>query len=75
MKSRFAIIAALGSAQTLAWASSFYLPAVLGAPIARDMGFSTPWTYAALSLGLGVSAVLGPMLGRYIDHHGGRPIL
>ncbi len=75
MKSRFAIIAAIGSTQTLAWASSFYLPAVLGAPIAQDIGLSTPWIYAALSFGLGVSAVLGPMLGRYIDHHGGRPIL
>ncbi|MEP6883671.1 MAG: MFS transporter [Gammaproteobacteria bacterium] len=75
MKKRFAIIAALGSTQTLAWASSFYLPAVLGAPIAHDIGLSTPWTYAALSFGLGVSALLGPSLGHYIDHHGGRPIL
>lgn len=75
MRSRFAVITALGCTQTLAWASSFYLPAVLGAPIARDMGLSTPWTYAALSFGLAVSAVLGPLLGRYIDHHGGRPVL
>jgi predicted MFS family arabinose efflux permease len=75
MKSRFAIIAALGSTQTLAWASSFYLPAVLATPIARDIGLSTPWIYAALSFGLAVSAVLGPTLGRYIDLHGGRAIL
>ena len=75
MKSRLAIVAALGSTQTLAWASSFYLPAVLGTPIARDTGLSTPWTYAALSLGLGVSAVLGPMLGHFIDNHGGRRVL
>ncbi len=75
MQSRFAIIATLGSTQTLAWASSFYLPAVLGTPIAHDIGLSTPWTYAALSFGLTVSAVLGPALGRYIDHHGGRTIL
>ncbi len=75
MKSRLAIVAALGSTQTLAWASSFYLPAVLGAPIAQDTGLSTPWTYAALSLGLGVSAVLGPPLGHFIDNHGGRRVL
>jgi hypothetical protein len=29
---------ALGGAQTLAWGSSYYLPAVLGAPIAQDLG-------------------------------------
>ena len=33
-----ATVVALGSAQTLAWASSYYLPAVLAAPMARDLG-------------------------------------
>jgi MFS family permease len=75
MKNRVAIVASLGSTQALAWASSYYLPAVLAAPIARDIGLSPPWIYAALSLGLGVSAVLGPLLGRRIDAHGGRPVL
>lgn len=75
MKSRIAIVATLGSTQTLAWASSYYLPGVLAAPIAKDIGLSTPWIYAALSLGLGVSAVLGPTLGRMIDARGGRPVL
>jgi MFS family permease len=75
MKNRVAIVASLGSTQALAWASSYYLPAVLAAPIARDIGLSPPWIYAALSLGLGVSAVLGPVLGRWIDEHGGRPVL
>lgn len=59
----------------MAWASSFYLPAILAAPIAQDLGLSTPWIYAALSMGLGVSAVLGPALGRAIDRFGGRPVL
>jgi MFS family permease len=75
MRNRVAIVASLGSTQALAWASSYYLPAVLAAPIARDIGLSAPWIYAALSLGLGVSAVLGPLLGRWIDAHGGRPVL
>jgi MFS family permease len=75
MRSRFALVAALGSTQTLAWASSYYLPAVLAVPIAHDIGLSTPWIYAALSLGLGVSAVLGPLLGRRIDSQGGRSVL
>ena len=32
----------LGSAQTLAWASSYYLPAMLAAPMATELGVSTP---------------------------------
>jgi hypothetical protein len=34
------IILALGTTQTLAWASSYYLPAILADPIARDLGVS-----------------------------------
>lgn len=75
MKSRLAVIVTLGFTQTLAWASSFYIPAVLAEPMARDLGLSTPWIYAALSVGLGVSALLGPVLGKAIDLHGGRPVL
>ncbi len=75
MKNRAAITVALGSTQTLAWASSFYLPAVLATPMARDTGLSTPWVYAALSLGLGVSALLGPRVGHHIDARGGRGVI
>ena len=75
MTSRWGIVAALGSTQALAWASSFYLPAVLADPMARDLGVSAAWIFAALSLGLGVSAFLGPLAGRLIDERGGRPVL
>lgn len=75
MPSRGAIVATLGSTQALAWASSFYLPAVLAAPIARDLGLSPPWIYAALSFGLGISAFLGPLAGRLIDERGGHLVL
>jgi MFS family permease len=75
MKSRIAIVVTLGSTQTLAWSSSYYIPGVLATPIAKDIGLSSPWIYAALSIGLGVSAILGPMLGRTIDRHGGRLVL
>lgn len=34
------IILSLGTTQTLAWASSYYLPAILADPIARDLGIS-----------------------------------
>jgi predicted MFS family arabinose efflux permease len=73
--SRIGTVAALGSAQTLAWASTYYLPAMLAVPMARDLGVSTPTVFAAFSVALGVSALMGPAAGRAIDRHGGRPVL
>lgn len=32
------LIVALGATQTLAWASSYYLPAMLAAPVSRALG-------------------------------------
>jgi MFS family permease len=75
MKSRFGIVATLGCTQTLAWASTYYLPAILAVPIARELRLSPSWVYAGLSLGLGVSAFLGPALGRIIDRQGGRRVI
>ena len=71
----FPTVFKLGSAQTLAWASSYYLPAMLAAPMARDLGLATPTVFAAFSLALLVSAALGPFAGRAIDRWGGRPVL
>jgi len=68
-------VAALGTAQTLAWASSYYLPAILAAPMARDLGVSTPTVFAAFSVALVVSAAVGPWAGRAIDQRGGRSLL
>ena len=68
-------VARLGSAQTLAWASSYYLPAMLAVPMARDLGVATATVFAAFSGALIVSALLGPLAGRAIDRHGGRPVL
>jgi predicted MFS family arabinose efflux permease len=70
-----AAVLALGVAQTLAWASSYYLPAVLVAPMARDLGVSQPTVFAAFSAALLVSALLGPQAGKAIDRYGGRPVL
>ncbi len=72
---RIGTIAALGAAQTLAWASSYYLPAMLAVPMARDLGVGSPAVFAAFSTALGVSALVGPWAGRAIDRHGGRSVL
>src|SRR6202035_2250919 len=67
------LIAALGTTQTLAWASSYYLPAILADPIARDLGVSPNWILAVFSGSIVISAILGPRVGRQIDLVGGRP--
>jgi predicted MFS family arabinose efflux permease len=74
-RSRLTIIAALGTAQTLAWGSSYYLPAILADPIAHDLGISSNWFFAAFSASLVISGLLGPRIGRQIDRVGGRQVL
>lgn len=69
------IVFALGTAQTLSWASSFYLPAVLAVPMAHELGLATPAVFAAFSVALAVSGLVGPMAGRHIDRAGGRGLL
>ncbi|MBL8331679.1 MAG: MFS transporter [Rubrivivax sp.] len=72
---RTGTVVALGLAQTLAWASTYYLPAILAAPMARDLGLSVPTVFAAFSVAMVVSAVVGPRAGAAIDRLGGRPVL
>lgn len=69
------LVLRLGVAQTLAWASSYYLPAILAPAMARDLGLPTSRVWLAFSVALVLSAVLGPMAGRSIDRWGGRPVL
>lgn len=74
-RSQISIIIALGTTQTLAWASSYYLPAILANSIARDLGVSSNWIFAAFSASQVISAVLAPRIGRQIDLVGGRSVL
>jgi len=75
MRRQLPIIVALGITQTLAWASSMYLPAILADPIAHDLDISSNWVFAAFSAALVISALLGPRIGRQIDLVGGRSVL
>ena len=65
----------LGVTQTLAWASSYYLLAVLAGAVGRDVGISTSMVFGAFSVALLVAAGVGPYAGRIIDRFGGRPVL
>jgi len=69
------IVLSLGTTQTLAWASSYYLPAILAVPVARDLGLSTEAFLGAFSIALILSALIGPTVGRRIDRFGGRGVL
>jgi predicted MFS family arabinose efflux permease len=72
---RWPVISALGVVQILAWGSSFYIPAVLAEPIARDTGWPLAWIVGGLSLGLLVAAFASPRVGVVIQRRGGRPVL
>ncbi len=69
-RSRPTVIAALGASQTLAWASSYYLPAILADPIAADLGVSRAVVLAAFSMSLLIAAFIGPSVGSAIDRRG-----
>ena len=69
------VVLALGTTQTIAWASSYYLPAILAAPIARDLSLQSAYVFGALSGGLVIAGLLGPRVGHAIDTFGGRGLL
>ncbi|KRE00812.1 MFS transporter [Bosea sp. Root670] len=74
-RSRLTVISALGVVQILAWGSSYYLSAVLAAPIADDTGWPLSWVIGALSIGLLTAGAIAPLIGRVIGERGGRPVL
>lgn len=69
---RTKLVWAMGITQILAWGSTYYLPAVLAAPIVQDTGWSITSVVGGLSWGMVVAGATSPAVGRYIDQHGGR---
>lgn len=72
---RWQVISALGMMQIFTWGSSYYLLAVLAAPIAADTGWPLPWIFGALSAGLLVAGFSSPWIGARIGRSGGRAVL
>ena len=72
---RLVVVSCIGVAQVLVWGSSYYLPAVLAQPTSAETGWPLQWVIGSLSLGLLVSGLVSPLVGRLIEHHGGRPVL
>jgi MFS family permease len=75
IRSRRIVVVALGTSQTLAWASSYYLPAILADPISAGIGVPRSLVFAAFSAALLIAAFAGPAVGRVIDRNGGRGTL
>jgi MFS family permease len=68
-------ISAFGTAQILAWGTSYYMPAVLAKPTADATGWPLTWVVGGFTLGLLAAGAISPRVGRTIDRHGGRPVL
>jgi predicted MFS family arabinose efflux permease len=69
------IVAALGTTMTVGYASSYYIPAVLAVPMAKDLGVSPVWVFGAFSFSLAISALIGPWAGARVDGGAGRGVL
>ncbi|MBS7788385.1 MFS transporter [Roseococcus sp. SDR] len=69
------VVVLLGTSQTLAWASSYYIPAILAGAMARDLGVEPSTVFVAFSCAMLFTAFLGPRVGRAIDQYGGRVVL
>lgn len=73
--SRTPVVIALGTTQTIAWGSTYYLPAILARPMAAEFGVKASTVFAMFSLALLLAAIGGPFVGRWIDRFGGRGML
>jgi MFS family permease len=72
---RSVVVTTLGVTQTLAWGSTYYLPAVMADPISESLHLSRSWFFGIFSAALLLSGLLGPAAGRMIDRHGSRDVL
>jgi MFS family permease len=69
------VTTALGITQIVGYGSSYYLPAVLAAPMADSVGLPVVWVFGAFSLAMALSALVGPWAGARVDAYGGRGVL
>jgi hypothetical protein len=74
------VVLALGTGQTIAYASSWYLPAmylpaILAAPVAGALHLPAWAMFAGLSGAIVIDGLVGPWAGRLVDRGGARPVL
>lgn len=66
---------AIGFTQTLAWATTYYVPATVAGPAAVEFGLSRAVLVGGFTVGLLMAGLASPAIGRYIDRLGGRRVL
>jgi MFS family permease len=66
---------ALGWVQMLAWATTYYIPAIMAAPAAAEFGVSRTLLLGGFSWALLIAGFIAPRVGRHIDRAGGRGVL
>ena len=69
------IVAAVSITETVTWGIIYYGFPVVLRPMEQDLGASRVAITAAFSIGLGVAALAGLPVGRWIDRHGGRGLM
>ena len=69
------LIPALGLAQIISWGTLFYSIAVLGESMRSELGISATWLFGAFTVGLLLSGIVSPAVGRLVDARGGRFVL
>ncbi|HET8934660.1 MAG TPA: MFS transporter, partial [Polyangiales bacterium] len=69
------LVLGLGTAQLLAWGTSYYAIAVVGQPMRLTLGLSDSELFGAFAGSLLLSGLLAPWAGRLLDRVGGRLVL
>lgn len=65
----------LGFTQLLAWSTTYYVPATMADAVATDLGASRTVLLGAFSWAVLIAGFCAPAVGRFIDRHGGKPVL
>ena len=69
------IVAALSITETVSWGILYYAFAAFLVPMQRDLGYSAAQLTGAFSLALGIAAVAGIGVGRYLDRRSPRGLM
>ena len=71
----WAIAGTLAVTETASWGVLYYAFAVFLVPMQKELGWSQPALTGAYSLGLLVSGLAAPLVGRWLDRHGPRGLM
>lgn len=65
----------LGLGQLVSWGTTYYLVGGFGDAIAAELHWTRDVVYGGFSIALLVMGLVSPITGRWIDRHGGRPVM